>query len=172
MRPYATSVCGLKLLAYGAVSCICLEQVRQGFEELVPREVIEQTFSARELEAVLIGSGDVDVADWRANSVATGFRPSAPQVLLFFSFFFCTQIPFFFWRGTPLPPLALSPPGSTGFFFCRYVWCAWQRGVSRDIEVCEEVRMCGMRQAVWCVCVCVCVCVCMLCSRGVRYIYT
>ena len=92
-----------------------LGQVRQGFEEVVPRQVIEQTFSARELEAVLTGSGDVDVADWRANSVATGFRPSAPQVLLFFSFFFA-QAPLFFWRGTPLPPGSLAPR-ATGFFF-------------------------------------------------------
>ncbi len=110
---------------YAASSDRYLEQVRQGFEELVPRQVLEQTFSARELEAVLTGSGDVDVADWRANSVATGFRPSAPQVLLFFFIFFCAGSSFFLARNSVAP--WLSRPSGHGFLFSRCVVClaAW-----------------------------------------------
>ena len=57
-----------------------MHQVRHGFQELVPRSVLEELVSARELETVLVGSADFDVLDWRRHSVAKGFDPSAPQV--------------------------------------------------------------------------------------------
>jgi len=60
-----------------------MAQVRHGFEELASRAVLEKFVTERELSTVLIGSADVDVADWRLHSVAKGFGPSAPQVQWF-----------------------------------------------------------------------------------------
>ena len=131
---------------YAVSSYMHLEQVRQGFEELVPRQVLEQTFSARELEAVLTGSGDVDVADWRANSVATGFRPSAPQVFFFFNHF----ARFFFFLRASSVAAWLSPLGSTGFFFLQYgsVVCVCYAAVASVTSTHMYMCVCGVGVAV------------------------
>ena len=53
----------------------------EGFYALVPQEIIS-IFNENELELLISGMPDIDVDDWRANTVYSGggYTASSPQV--------------------------------------------------------------------------------------------
>jgi HECT-domain (ubiquitin-transferase) len=50
-----------------------------GFWQLVPRELIN-IFNDHELELLISGLPDIDVADLRANTEYSGYSPSSPVI--------------------------------------------------------------------------------------------
>jgi hypothetical protein len=54
----------------------------EGFWQLVPRELI-CIFNDHELELLISGLPDIDVADLRANTEYTGFSPNSPVIQWF-----------------------------------------------------------------------------------------
>merc|ERR1712137_1385514 len=59
-----------------------LTEFLKGFFEIVPRHLI-QIFSPEELELLICGTVEVDVADLKANTDYVGYTSSSPQVVWF-----------------------------------------------------------------------------------------
>ena len=56
--------------------------IRRGFEQALPLSVVRNAgLNAREFEAVLCGSSEVDVEDWEKNVVAKGTHPDSTEVV-------------------------------------------------------------------------------------------
>jgi hypothetical protein len=62
--------------------CCAAQAFLEGFWQLVPRELI-CIFNDHELELLISGLPDIDVADLRANSEYTGFSPNSPVIQWF-----------------------------------------------------------------------------------------
>ncbi|KCV69621.1 hypothetical protein H696_04040 [Fonticula alba] len=54
----------------------------QGLHEIIPRHFLS-IFSEQELESLIAGMPDIDVDDWRNNTLYTNYSPASPQVQWF-----------------------------------------------------------------------------------------
>jgi hypothetical protein len=61
-----------------------MEAVRLGFNELIPPQIVE-CFTPREMENLLSGSQEVDVKDWKKNTIYIGFSESSDAVVWFWN---------------------------------------------------------------------------------------
>ncbi|KAG5360586.1 E3 ubiquitin-protein ligase ptr1 [Yarrowia sp. B02] len=59
-----------------------LEHFLQGFHDIVPKELVS-IFNEQELELLICGLPEIDVDDWRNNTVYTNYSASSPQIQWF-----------------------------------------------------------------------------------------
>lgn len=59
-----------------------LEHFLQGFHDIIPKELVS-IFNEQELELLICGLPEIDVDDWRNNTVYTNYSASSPQIQWF-----------------------------------------------------------------------------------------
>ncbi|CAI8058481.1 E3 ubiquitin-protein ligase NEDD4-like [Geodia barretti] len=60
-----------------------MEQIKKGFNDVFPLKML-QVFDERELEYLLCGISEIDVKDWKKNSISTnGYTNESPPVVWF-----------------------------------------------------------------------------------------
>eukprot|EP00923_Selenidium_pygospionis_P036194 GHVN01063509.1.p1 GENE.GHVN01063509.1~~GHVN01063509.1.p1 ORF type:complete len:2691 (+),score=181.71 GHVN01063509.1:353-8425(+) len=59
-----------------------IDSFLQGFEEIIPREQL-QLFDEQELELLISGLPEINVDDWRNNTVYSGYSPTSPEITWF-----------------------------------------------------------------------------------------
>lgn len=72
------------IVAYRLVDSVepQLKQIAKGFNEIVPVEYIRD-FTDQEMELLISGVPDIDIDEWKRNTMYVGYTPTSPQIKWF-----------------------------------------------------------------------------------------